>query len=78
MAKQFPPADRVSKTISPWAIISGLQLDYAKHCKLEFGMYVQTHKEHDKSMATCTTSAIALQPTGNEQGGYYFLSLATG
>eukprot|EP00957_Ditylum_brightwellii_P132767 10124189-Ditylum_brightwellii.AAC.1 len=29
-------------------------------------------------MATCTTGAIAFQPTGNSQGGYFFLSLTTG
>jgi hypothetical protein len=28
-------------------------------------------------MATRTTGAIALRPTGNDQGGYYFFSLAT-
>jgi hypothetical protein len=33
----------VSKMLSPRAIISGMQIDYAKHCKLEFGTYVQTH-----------------------------------
>ena len=43
-------------------------------------MCVQTHEEHDNSMATrTTTGAIALHPTpGNEQGGYYFLNLTTG
>jgi hypothetical protein len=29
-------------------------------------------------MATCTTGAIALRPTGNDQGRYFFYSLATG
>jgi hypothetical protein len=74
----FPPADGVSETISPRAIIAGMQLHYAKHCKLKFGTYVQTHEEHNNTMATRTTSAIALRPTGNEQGRYYFLSLTTG
>jgi hypothetical protein len=55
-----------------------MQLDYAKHCKLEFGTYVQTHEEHNNTMATRTTGAIALCSTGNEQGGHYFLSLTTG
>jgi hypothetical protein len=73
----FPPIDGVSKTLSPRAIVAGLQIDYVKHCKLEFGTYVQTHEEHDNSMASRTTGAIALPPTGNEQGGYYFLSLTT-
>ena len=29
-------------------------------------------------MATRTTGALALRPTGNAQGGYYFFSLSTG
>jgi hypothetical protein len=65
----FPPDDGVSTITSPRAIIAGLQLNYAKHCQLEFGDYAQTHEEHNNSMATRTTGAIALCPTGNEQGG---------
>jgi hypothetical protein len=74
----FPADDGISDTLSPRALVVGSQIDYAKHCKLEFGTYVQTHEEHDNSMATRTTGAIALRPTGNEQGGYYFMSLTTG
>ena len=74
----FPPADGVSKTISPRGIIAGIHLDYTKHCQLEYGTYAQVHEEHDNSMSTRTTGAIALRPTGNEQGGHYFLSLTTG
>jgi hypothetical protein len=36
------------------------------------------HEEHDSSMTTRTTVAIALRPACNPQGGYYFLSLSTG
>ena len=74
----FPPEDGVSAAHSPRAIVAGMEVNYAKHCKLEFGTYVQTHEEHDNSMATRTTGAIALRPTGNQQGGYYFYSLTTG
>jgi hypothetical protein len=74
----FPAEGGVSDTLSPRAIVTGMQLDYNKHCRLEYGTYVQTHEEHDNSMATRTTGAIALRPTGNMQGGYYFLSLTTG
>jgi hypothetical protein len=68
------------KTMSPRAIIVGGELDYAKHCRLEFGTYCQVHEEHDNSMATraAGAGAIALRPTGNTQGGYYFFSLTTG
>ena len=74
----FPPTDGVSLTLSPHAMIVGVQLDYNKHCHLEFGTYVQVHEEHDNSMATHTTGALALHPMGNEQGGHYFFSLSTG
>ena len=56
----------------------GGKIDYNKHCKYEFGEYVQTHEEHDNSMATRTIGALALRPNGNLQGGHLFLSLSTG
>ena len=73
----FPPEGGVTTTMSPRAIITGMEVDYTKHCKLEFGTCVQTHEEHTNSMASRTVGAIALRPTGNEQGGYYFFSLNT-
>jgi hypothetical protein len=33
----FPPEDGISDTISPRAIVTGMQIDYTKHCSLEFG-----------------------------------------
>jgi hypothetical protein len=74
----FPPEDGVSKTLSPRAIVTGLEADYNKHCRLEFGAYVQVHEEHDNTMQARTMGAIALRPTGNAQGSYYFYSLSTG
>jgi hypothetical protein len=74
----FPSNDGVSDTISPRGLVTGLKLDYNKHCRIAFGAYAQTHEEHDNTMATGTTGAIALRPMGNEQGGYYFMSLSTG
>jgi hypothetical protein len=44
---------------------------------LEFGSYVQTHEEHSNDMRPRTFGAICLGPTGNEQGGHYFMSLMT-
>jgi hypothetical protein len=74
----FPTDDGVTPVLSPRAIVVSLELNYAKHCQLEFGTYVQTHEEHNNSMASRTTGAIALHPTGNNQGSYYFYSLTTG
>ena len=39
---------------------------------------MQTHEEHDNSMTSRTVGALVLRPTGNAQGGFYFLSLSTG
>ena len=74
----FPPAPGVSNDISPRELVTGMAIDYNKHCRLEYGTYVQVHEEHDNTMATRTTGAIALRPSGNSQGGYLFFSLKTG
>jgi hypothetical protein len=68
----------VSNTQSPSEIILNRKVDINAHCKIEFGEYVQTHEEHDNSMNTRTVGAIATRPTGNTQGGYYFIRLDTG
>ena len=74
----FPARDGISDTLSPRAIVHGTNIDYNKHAKLEYGTYVQSHEEHDNTMATRTIGAIALRPTGNRQGSYYLYSLSTG
>ena len=53
-------------------------MNYNRHCRLEFGEYIQTHEEHDNSLNPRTIGALALCPIGNVQGGYFFLSLTTG
>ena len=74
----FPYEKGVSDRMSPRTIVTGQVVDYSKHCKYEFGEYVQVHEEHDNSMAPRTVGALALRPTGNAQGNWYFLSLSTG
>jgi len=74
----LPAMKGISRIHGPRAIITGKEIDYVKHCVLEFGEYVHTHEEHDNSMSPRTIGAIALRPSGNEQGGYLFLSLSTG
>ena len=74
----FPHVNGVSHTISPREVVTGLRIDYNKHCKYESGEYVQTHEEHTNGMEPRTIGALALFPTGNRQGGVYFLSLLTG
>ena len=58
--------------------MTGKQLDYKKHIRAKFGEYVQTHEEHISSMCERMIGAVCLGPAGNQQGGHYFMSLATG
>jgi hypothetical protein len=76
----FPPKGGVSTNLSPRNIITGIQFDYHKHCKLQFGSYVQAHQEPSptNTQAARTVGAICLGPTGNIQGSYKFLNLRTG
>jgi hypothetical protein len=55
MAKQaifwlhsFPRVDGVSNHMNPREIMTGQRLDYARHCRFEYGEYVQTHEQHDQ------------------------------
>jgi len=73
----FPYSDRISNTLSPQYTVTGKHIDYHKHVHMEFGLYVQTHKEHSKNMEPRTIGSICLGPSGNEQGWHYFLSLMT-
>jgi hypothetical protein len=74
----FPPKDGVSRNINPRELITGVKISYNKHIRAEFGEYVQVHEEHNNTMNTRTTGAIATKPTGNSQGGHWFYSLTTG
>jgi hypothetical protein len=74
----FPPKDGVSRNINPRELITGVKIVYNKHIRAEFGEYVQVHEEHNNTMQTRTTGAIATKPTGNAQGGHWFYSLTTG
>jgi hypothetical protein len=59
----FPARDGISSTLSPRTLVTGQQINFNKHCRVEFGT---------------TIGAIALRPTGNMQGGHFFMSLTTG
>ena len=68
----FPPTDGITENLIPRELITGQVIDFNKHCRLEYGVYAQVHEDHNNSMAARTTDAIALQPTGNTQGGHFF------
>ena len=65
--------------MSPKTIISGETLDYKKHLSLQIGQYCQVHKENTprNSQSPRTMGAISLGSSGNLQGGFKFMSLAT-
>jgi hypothetical protein len=61
----------VSAYYSPHMILNQESLDYAKHCSVPFGAYVQANHETNRtnSNATRTLDAIYLRPAQNQQGG---------
>jgi hypothetical protein len=76
----FPRKHGVSATISPVSILTGVPTPDYHGMRVEIGSYAQVYEENDPSNTPRARSlgAIALTPTGNTQGDYYFLSLATG
>lgn len=74
----FPHPDGVSSEYSPRYIMTGRELDYNKHARIEFGAYAQVTRGHSNDMNERTVGGICLGPTGNNQGTHYFISLASG
>jgi len=64
----FQHKNGIHPTLSPRTIVTGSKNDFDK----------QVHEQHNNSMMPRTSGAIALRPTGNAQGSYYFLSLHSG
>ena len=78
---QFFVAKRgISDHFSPETIVTGRTLDYKKHCRYEFGEYVQadTYTEPRNDMRQRTLDAIYLGPNDNDQGGHVLMDLTTG
>ena len=74
----FPKEDGVSEHMSPHSIITGrARMDYNK-IPLEFGSYIQLLDRSVNTIRSRTIGAIALNPTGDENGTYRFMFLKTG
>ena len=74
----FPKEDGVSEHMSPHLIVTGwARMDYNK-IPLEFGSYIQLLDRSVNMIRSWTIGAIALNPTGDENGTYCFMSLKTG
>jgi hypothetical protein len=76
----FPHGGGVSSLMSPRTIVTGDTIDFATHCRVPIGAYCEVHDERKITNTELprTHHAIALNPTGNFQGSYHFLSLTTG
>ena len=61
-------------------MMKGGPLTYYNKILVDFGTYVQVLKDNNptNTKKLRTTPAIALNQTGNAQGGYFFMSLVTG
>jgi hypothetical protein len=77
---QFPANNGVSDFLSPLTIMTGRPNPDYNDMRIEFGAYAQVFEDNDptNTAKARTTGAIALTPTGNAQGGFFFLSLVTG
>lgn len=74
----FPHPDGISNTMSPATLVTGVPKSDYRTMKLEFGEYVQVYDGTSNDTKSRTLGAIATNPTGNSNGDYYFMSLATG
>ena len=54
------PSPSIGGNLSPRQIVTGLTIDYAKYCRLQFGKYAWVHEAHDNTMQEGTTGNIAL------------------
>ena len=73
----FPTKGGLSTVYSPKTIVSGKILQYKRHLALNIVQYFQVHEEETprNSQAASKKAAIFLGPSGNTQGGFYFMSL---
>jgi hypothetical protein len=74
----FPNRRGVSKQLSPRTIVTGQAINCRRHAKYEFGQYVHVHEPSDNSMSPRTVGALAMRPSGYEQGSWLFFSLKSG
>ncbi len=75
----FPMRSGISKKLSPRELVSRHKLDAKLHCRAPFGSYCKVHVDPEitNTFEPRTKWAICMGPTGNLQGSYKFLSLAT-
>eukprot|EP00804_Cyclotella_cryptica_P012916 CCRYP_002270-RA/>CCRYP_002270-RA protein AED:0.39 eAED:0.36 QI:0/0/0/1/0/0/2/0/224 len=75
----FPSNTGVSTKLSPLEIVTGLCMDYLKHCRARWGAYAEASQDPDitNKMNDHTVLCIVLGPTGNVQGSISCCNLKT-
>jgi hypothetical protein len=70
---QFPVKDGESDVMSPLTKMTGRPSPNYHDFKIEFGSYTHVFEDNDPTNTnkTRSTGAIALNATGNAQGGYF-------
>ena len=74
----FPYRHGVSQSLSPNTIVTGRPPPDYNDLRLEFGSYVMLTDWTTNTPRARTFGAIAMYPSGNRDGSYRFMSLATG
>ena len=76
----MPSDSGISEVYSPREIVTGMKLDFKKHCRARFGAYVEASYDDviTNTMKDRTHACIALGPTGNVQGSLKCFDLETG
>ena len=54
----FPLKGGASETLSPRVIMTGIKMDYKKHCKMPFGDYAQVYEKTENDNSERTVGAI--------------------
>ena len=75
-----PAKGGVSEYYSPHVIMKRPVLDWNKHCRFEFGTYVQAHQDNNQTNTNVprTIGGIYLRPCWDRQGGHELMHLETG
>jgi hypothetical protein len=75
------PKRTAESFVSPRESLFGRKIDFRKDLALSFGDYVQAHRNDPSTLNNAriprTDGAIALYPTGNLEGSWYFFNLNT-
>eukprot|EP00804_Cyclotella_cryptica_P002560 CCRYP_010401-RA/>CCRYP_010401-RA protein AED:0.15 eAED:0.13 QI:0/0/0/0.5/1/1/8/0/1350 len=75
-----PSTKGISTTLSPREIVTQQKVDFARHCRVPFGAYVEASEDAiiTNTMRPRTHGCIALGPSGNLQGSIKCFDLKTG